>query len=345
MVIARTGWLATLVLALVAMSPLVAEAQLRAELVGPLEPELTARLTSQLAELSAWSVVSIESGPPRESELRAHDADAVVWVTGDDAVVSVWIADPRRGRLYIEQLARGDDASARYEAITITIRTALEALGAAGLIGIALPPSEPAPAPPAMSSSDVHSEVARAASPDARREVDVWRLAGTLAGQLGADGLGVPAGLAVALGVRWRDVTFEVAGRVGAPFEVAASDVHWRSSHHRVSVGARLVVASSRELELALGVDAGLALVERTTLATGEGLHATPPSWRALTALGVGLRGAWIVVPGWALFVDLGLDATLPAARFAVDDVVVASPWPVTLRGLVGARFEVEAPR
>lgn len=322
-----------LALLLGAFMPLHAHAQEthRVELLGEVESGLLTRLQGQLAGLE-WTLIKSDAAPSVAS-IGAHDVDALVWVSTESEVVSVWVADPRRGRLYVEQLARGEDASARYEAIAIVVRTSLEALALGGEIGIALPPP-PEPIEPAPIA---------VVEPEPAPETPLpYRIQATLAFAGGLDGLAIPHGAELGLGVGFDALTVAITGRIGLPSVVEGEAVSLSLEHHRIAVRGSLALLDEASVRISVGLDLGASLVTRTTIAVAPGLSPTASALTASASIGASARLIVWLVPSLGLTLDLGAELNTPTPRYQVDDAVTAEPWPVLLRGLGG--FVVEAP-
>ena len=326
--------LLALALLLSALLPLHASAQEthRVELVGEVEPEQLVRLQGQLAGLD-W-VLSRRDEVPSVAEIGTRDADALVWFRTDGEVVSVWVADPRRGRLYVEQLARGEDASARYEAIAIVVRTSLEALALGGVIGIALPqptePIEPAPTAPVVDLEPIAKASSR------------YRIQATLAFAGGFDGLAIPHGAELGLGISVDWLMIAITGRVGLPSTVEGERVSLALEHHRVAVRSSFALLDETLLRITMTLDLGASLITRTTIAVAPGLNPTASALTASASIGASARLIVWLAPSLGLTLDLGGELNTPTPRYQVDDAAVHEPWPVLLRGLGG--FVVEAP-
>lgn len=318
-----------------ALLPLEAAAQEthRVELVGEVEPELLVRLRGQLAGLDDWLLVQGDA-VPEVAEIGTRDADALVWFRTEGEVVSVWVADPRRGRLYVEQLARGEDASARYEAIAIVVRTSLEALAMGGVIGIALPPPteaiEPAPSAPAVEPEPIVEVPSRV------------RIQATLAFAGGFDGLAIPHGAELGLGIGFDWLMIAITGRIGLPSVVEGERVSLSLEHHRIAVRGSFALLDEVLLRITVALDLGASLVTRTTIAVAPGLTPTASALSASASVGASARLIVWLVPSLGLTLDLGAELNTPTPRYQVDDTVTAEPWPVLLRGLGG--LVVEAP-
>lgn len=316
---------------------LPAQAQHRVELAGELEAGLLERLTGQLAELTEWSAVRVE-GTPEAADIGDHDADALVWITADEEVISVWVADPLRGRLYVEQLDRGDDPSALYEAVAIVVRTALEALALGGTIGIGVEPRA-ASVPP----SEAPSEGILALEPVPQERAS-WRVGATLAFTAGFDGLAVPHGGELAFSVGIERFTLSISARLGLPFVVEGERASLSLQHHRVAVGAAWSALDEPAVRLMIGLDVGAWMVSRTTVAVASGLAPTAPALTATASIGLAGRMVVWLVPGLGVVIDGGAEVILPTPRYEIDGVPLYEPWPILLRALAGLLVETGLP-
>jgi hypothetical protein len=95
------------------------------------------------------------------------------------------------------------------------------------------------------------------------------------------------------IGVGWARWSFSLGGQWGLDADVAAREATLRLVRHALFLEARHYPLQAGRIELGALVRAGLALVQRETIAASELAVALPDSSQSSALLGVGAVGRW----------------------------------------------------
>ena len=168
------------------------------------------------------------------------------------------------------------------------------------------------------------------------------RIQATLAFAGGFDGLAIPHGAELGLGLGFDWLMIAITGRIGLPSVVDGEHVTLALEHHRVAVRGSFALLDEALLRITFALDLGASLITRTTIAVAPGLNPTASALMACVSVGASARLIVWLAPSLGPTLDLGAEINTPTPRYQGDDAVAHEPWPVLLRGLGG--FVVEAP-
>lgn len=273
------------------------------------DTELVTRVRGQTSDLAVS--VSVSHAGRLEATLAEQLAAAERLAADRGARVVVWfrrlesgaeiayVAEPARRTVFARRIRAMTKAqggrSAQFEAVSLTVRSALQALAAGGHIGVTVPRPAPAPVKPAP--------VPRPVAPHAKPSPLRWT--GSVGWQTVLDGLS-PYGqqaLATELGVKWR------AGLVGVQlaegFPLRLEDQLSSIDITRYSGGAYLgaEAALSRHFRLSAVAAAGVVALSRVTVALSP--EVTPAPGRRIWSAYFGPQ----LTLGWHPFASSGAPA------------------------------------
>jgi hypothetical protein len=265
------------------------------------------RLRGQLADLDVQLTIAPGAVEPAlDAQISAaarlateRGARAVVWFIARRGGLAVAIATPADHRLFVREIPAADP-SAVAEAAAVAARGALRAIGDGGTIGVEVPvrPAEPAAPPTRIGVSvAVGWQVALDGGADAGAHAIAQRTSVT-AGSWGAS-----------LALSWSPALRHAAG------DAAGVTVN-------LARGAAALGIERRLASFALGVSAGVAVYQRTTVATPADLAATPAATTAAFVAGPELRWQWHPA-----------GSAIGIAAVAGVDVVVGAPALAVARG------------
>lgn len=319
---------------------------------------LLERVRGQSSDLPV--VLQEEAGPAlerspggawREAERMAsrQDARAVLWFRRDGLELSVSVAAPRTGHLFV-RTARVEGApgtltwSVGAEALALTVRSALRAVDAGEPLGelVAPPPTPPvetpSPAPETPPPAPPPAPAPVAAAPVAPSEGAFLQVGLHAA----LDGYHSGGQQGLALGAGWAGRVLRLSAQV-----LAARPVHLRDAYTdlRLGQGAALVwadvpFATAGSWEGTVGLGAGVAGFWRRTEARSQDVEPAPSRLLAAFVVGPAVRVAWRLGPALALEATLSGEVLLgrPRLGYAVegDFVLREDGWSVRPRLGVG---------
>ncbi len=292
------------------------------------ESDLFSRLSGQTADLD-WEirVVSADSSAPAspyERAMAAADgtgARVVIWFEPASArSVLVYIADLRSRGLFARQVEAADATaearSAMLESIAMIVRSSLVALGEGEEIGFtplppaAVPELDPDPDP------EPEPEPEPDASPD-------WRV--DLAYTLTFDGESEPAqhGPSLRGGLGFGRYWLEASVTLGVPISLSDQLSEVSLAEHQLALGLAFEAARWGPLRLLGGVDVGVALFHRSTMASSPSVTPTAGA-TTVSALFAPFLRVQLLYPtrGPALGIELGTSLDLvpgaPELRYQV---------------------------
>lgn len=325
------------------------EPQPAAVLVGPVSPQIVARVRGQTADLS-WRVEVVDvdaSLPPRARALHAATSSGarvafVVLTEEPTRVVIVRLPGPEmETRLLSSASSQRLGESARAEAISLIVRGALTSTE---LVSTATTPEAQPDSPPA----ETRGPAAPPAAPESAGRDPGPRLGAQVAFGAGAsvDGHTPLANL----GPRLRaalvvdDVQVGAEVSVSIPQPLTSSDLVIALLRVELHATFALTWRLATDVGVAVGVGGGATLFERTTRETGPALEATPSSWLVSPSAALEARLGWQLDPHVGLELSLGV-----TALFAPPSLVVSRPggdevrhalWPVGPRGGLAVTFQ-----
>jgi hypothetical protein len=272
--------LAVFLLALLLASRGAAEEKTRnlpavVRIADPDDRPLLERVRGQTNDLDVTLLTDSET--PLESSLGAqlesaralaesYQARVVVWFVRDERALTVFVSEPKAGRVLVRRLERSSEQlaySAQHEAAALVVRTAMRALAHGGEIGvaekeIAPPPPAPPPTPPPPPPPEPQPEPSIAPPPE---PLPVgWELTQHVGGRVAfASASGGPQyGLIARLALRYRFLQAELRGALGWPESVNDSVARVHLLRHGVSVHMGFAPWKSEQWLLVVAWGAGI---------------------------------------------------------------------------------------
>jgi hypothetical protein len=328
----------------------IASAQERpvAALVGPVSPQIVARVRGQTADLP-WRVEVLDVDESLSPEARALEAArrsdarlAFVVLTEEPTRVVLVRVQPAvevETRLVASASEQRLGDSARAEAISLIIRGALTA---AALPGAQAAPIDPAPIdPPEGRAPGPIDAPGDGAASSVRLGAQVFAGAG-----VSVDGHAPLASLGPRLraSLLVEDCSLGVEVHLSTPERLTSTDLVLTLLRLELHAAFAVTWHPAPAVSLGIGAGAGATLFERTTRETGPALEATASRWLASPSAALEAR------LGWLLDAHVGLELSLGIlALIAPPSLVVASArgeearhdlWPVGPRGALGITFQ-----
>ncbi|NBD08004.1 hypothetical protein [Corallococcus silvisoli] len=317
---------------------------------------LLERVRGQSSDLPV--VFEVEVGPAlemspggawREAERMAarQDARAVLWFRRDGLELSVSVAAPRTGHLFV-RTARVEGApktltwSVGAEALALTVRSALRAVDAGEPLGelVAPPPPPPVepppPTPPPAPAPVAAAPVVAAPMPSSEGAFLQVGLHAAL------DGYHSGGQQGLSLGAGWAGRVLRLRAQV-----LAARPVHLRDAYTDLQLGqgaalvwADVPFATAGSWEGTVGLGAGVAGFWRRTEARSQDVEPAPSRLLAAFVVGPAVRVAWRLGPALALEAALSGEVLLgrPRLGYSVEGgfVLREDGWSVRPRLGVG---------
>lgn len=322
-----------------------------ATLVGPISPQIVARVRGQTADLP-WRIEVLDVDPSLSCEARAQEAARVssarlafVVMTEEPTRVVLVRLEPAlevETRLVASAGEQRLGDSARAEAISLIIRGALTAEP----LHDREPEAEPAAnAPTRTDPADEGAEIDTAPSDGGASSVRLGAHVFAGAG-VSVDGHAPLASLGPRLraSLAVEDWLLGVEVHLSTPERLTSTDLVLALLRIELHAAFAVTWQPAPALSLAIGAGAGATLFERTTRETGPALEATASRWLASPSVALEAR------VGWLLDAHVGLELSLGIlALVAPPSLVVATPrgeearhdlWPVGPRGALGMTFQ-----